>query len=127
LRFLPAILLDAWASLPYDETAVRGSRLQLLMKTARLRHERFSFFKGSCGIGDGGSRGIGAATVRLLVEAGAKVVFNYQKARAAADALVKECGAERCHAVACDLSGTETAAALVEAAVERFGRVDIWW
>ena len=73
----------------------------------------------------GGSRGIGAATVRLLVEAGAKVVFNYQKARAAADTLVKECGAERCHAVACDLSGTDTAAALVEAAVARFGRVDI--
>lgn len=73
----------------------------------------------------GGSRGIGAATVRLLVEAGAKVVFNYQKARAAADTLVKECGAERCHAVACDLNGTETAAGLVEAAAGRFGRVDI--
>ena len=73
----------------------------------------------------GGSRGIGAATVRLLVDAGAKVVFNYQKARAAADTLVKECGAERCHAVASDLSGTDTAAALVEAAVVRFGRVDI--
>jgi 3-oxoacyl-[acyl-carrier protein] reductase len=26
----------------------------------------------------GGSRGIGAATVRLFVEAGARVAFNYQ-------------------------------------------------
>jgi hypothetical protein len=29
----------------------------------------------------GGSRGIGAATVRMFAAAGAKVVFNYQKAR----------------------------------------------
>ena len=29
----------------------------------------------------GGSRGIGAATVRLFAAAGAKVAFSYQKAR----------------------------------------------
>jgi len=77
----------------------------------------------------GGSRGIGAATVRLLAQAGAKVVFNYQKARDAAGKLVKECGSnygeDHCHAVACDLTGTETAQALVTAAVQRFGRLDI--
>jgi 3-oxoacyl-[acyl-carrier protein] reductase len=77
----------------------------------------------------GGSRGIGAATVRLLAQAGAKVVFNYQKARDAAEKLVQECGSsygeDRCHAVACDLTGTETAQALVAAAVQRFGRLDI--
>ena len=38
----------------------------------------------------GGSRGIGAATVRLLPPAGAKVVFNYQSAKAQADELVRE-------------------------------------
>jgi 3-oxoacyl-[acyl-carrier protein] reductase len=77
----------------------------------------------------GGSRGIGAATVRLLLEAGAKVVFNYQKAREQAERLVRECGQkfgeDRCHAVACDLTGTETARALVDAAVQRYGRLDI--
>jgi 3-oxoacyl-[acyl-carrier protein] reductase len=73
----------------------------------------------------GGSRGIGAATVRLLVEAGAKVVFNYQKAREQAERLVQECGRERCHAVACDLTGTETAQALVDSGVQCFGRLDI--
>jgi 3-oxoacyl-[acyl-carrier protein] reductase len=73
----------------------------------------------------GGSRGIGAATVRLLAQAGAKVVFNYQKARDAAEKLVQECGPKKCHAVACDLTGTETAEALVAAAVQRFGRLDI--
>ena len=77
----------------------------------------------------GGSRGIGAATVRLLAEAGARVVFNYQKAREQAERLVAEChsacGPERCHVVACDLTGTESAQTLVEAAVQRFGRLDI--
>jgi 3-oxoacyl-[acyl-carrier protein] reductase len=73
----------------------------------------------------GGSRGIGAAAVRMFVEAGAKVVFNYQKAKGPAEQLVKELGADNCAAVACDLSGTETALQLVSAAVQRFGRLDI--
>jgi 3-oxoacyl-[acyl-carrier protein] reductase len=73
----------------------------------------------------GGSRGIGAATVRMFVEAGAKVVFNYQKAKGPAEQLVKELGAGNCAAVACDLSGTQTAQQLVTAAVQHFGRLDI--
>jgi 3-oxoacyl-[acyl-carrier protein] reductase len=74
----------------------------------------------------GGSRGIGAAIVRRFVQAGAKVVFNYQRARDAAAKLAAECGPGRCHAVACDLTGTDTARSLVEAAVTRFGRLDIF-
>lgn len=73
----------------------------------------------------GGSRGIGAAAVRMFVEAGAKVVFNYQKAKAPAEQLVKELGADKCTAVACDLSGTQTAKQLVNAAIQRFERLDI--
>lgn len=72
----------------------------------------------------GGSRGIGAATVRLFVQAGAKVVFNYQKARDRADALVAELGAGNCHAVQANLSTAESAEVLVGATVERFGRLD---
>jgi 3-oxoacyl-[acyl-carrier protein] reductase len=72
----------------------------------------------------GGSRGIGAATVRLFVRAGAKVVFNYQKARAQAEALAAELGAPVCHAVQADLSNAPSAEALVRAAVDRFGRLD---
>src|SRR3954467_4804283 len=72
----------------------------------------------------GGSRGIGAATVRMFAAAGAKVVFNYQKAKDAADKLVAEIGPEQCHAVPMDLSTAESAEALVRAAVDRFGRVD---
>jgi len=73
----------------------------------------------------GGSRGIGAATVRMFVAAGARVLFNYEKSKQQADQLVKELGAENCAAVACNLSGTETARELVACAVDRFGRLDI--
>jgi len=72
----------------------------------------------------GGSRGIGAATVRLFAEAGAKVVFNYQKAKAEAQKLVAELGADQCHAVQADLDSAESSEALVSAVVERFGRLD---
>src|SRR5678816_3993553 len=49
----------------------------------------------------GGSRGIGAAAVRLFVAAGARVLFNYEKAKAPSEQLVKELGADNCAAVAC--------------------------
>jgi len=73
----------------------------------------------------GGSRGIGAAIVRLFVKAGARVVFNFQQARAAAEDLVRECGAERSLAVHADLSSADSAVPLLNAALERFGKVDI--
>jgi len=73
----------------------------------------------------GGSRGIGAATVRMFTAADAKVVFSYQKARAQAEALVSECGASNCHAIAAELSSPEAAHSLVAAAVAHFGRLDI--
>lgn len=73
----------------------------------------------------GGSRGIGAAAVRMFVAAGAQVMFNYEKSRSQAEKLVKEIGADRCAAVECNLSGTETARDLVAATVKKFGRLDI--
>ena len=73
----------------------------------------------------GGSRGIGAATVRMFVEAGAKVVFSFRAARAQADALVKECGASVCYSVPCDLNTPESARALIAETVRHFGRLDI--
>src|SRR5579864_4137817 len=73
----------------------------------------------------GGSRGIGAATVRLFAQAGAKIVFSYQSARSQADALAQECGPAGCHPVACNLNHPEAARSLVAAAVKHFGRLDI--
>jgi 3-oxoacyl-[acyl-carrier protein] reductase len=73
----------------------------------------------------GGSRGIGAATVRMFVAAGARVFFNYRQARGEAERLVAELGEASCAAMPCDLSGLESARRLVAAAVERFGRLDV--
>jgi len=72
----------------------------------------------------GGSRGIGAATVRMFAAAGARVAFNYQRAHAKAERLVEECGVEQAHAIQADLSGTSGAGALVQAVIERFGSLD---
>ncbi len=71
----------------------------------------------------GGSRGIGAATVRMFVAAGAQVAFNYHHSRAEADRLADSLG-QRCAALHADLASPSAAAALVEQTLERFGRLD---
>jgi 3-oxoacyl-[acyl-carrier protein] reductase len=73
----------------------------------------------------GGSRGIGAATVRMFAAAGAKVAFSYRSARSEAEALVKECGADVCYAIAAHLNTPDAARPLVAETVRRFGQLDI--
>jgi 3-oxoacyl-[acyl-carrier protein] reductase len=75
----------------------------------------------------GGSRGIGAATVKLLAEAGAKVVFSYRQAAQAARDMVRSCGRHAFHVVAlrAEVSRMADAKRLVSEAVRRFGRLDI--
>ena len=81
--------------------------------------------QGKVALISGGSRGIGAATVRLFTAAGAKVVFSYRSAARQAEALAKECGDAVCYAVASDLNSPEAARSLVAEAVKHFGRLDI--
>jgi 3-oxoacyl-[acyl-carrier protein] reductase len=74
----------------------------------------------------GGSRGIGAAAVRLFRQAGARVAFSYRSARAAAEALSNECGGpEHCLAISQDLATPDDGRALVAQTVQAFGRLDI--
>jgi len=73
----------------------------------------------------GGSRGIGAATVRLFRQAGARVVFSYRAADRQAQELVAECGGEEfCRAVKQELATVEDGAALIAAGAAVFGRID---
>ena len=73
----------------------------------------------------GGSRGIGAATVKMLVAAGARVMFAYEKNKRAADEVVAACGKEKCAGLAISLDDAASAKKLIEAAVQRFGQLDI--
>ena len=74
----------------------------------------------------GGSRGIGAATVRLFHQAGARIVFSYLQASAQAEALAAECGGpDRCIAVQQELRTPSDGHALASKAVSSFGRLDI--
>ena len=74
----------------------------------------------------GGSRGIGAAAVRLFREAGARVAFNYRSAKVAAEALSAELGGpENCVAIEQELASPEQGRTLVEKTVRAFGRIDV--
>ncbi|MBW4027918.1 MAG: SDR family oxidoreductase [Acidobacteria bacterium] len=73
----------------------------------------------------GGSRGIGAETVRLFRKAGARVAFNYRAAQPAAQALVEECGGpNNCIAFKQELASPEEGRELVFKAIAAFGRLD---
>ncbi|HUO33895.1 MAG TPA: SDR family NAD(P)-dependent oxidoreductase, partial [Candidatus Acidoferrum sp.] len=75
----------------------------------------------------GGSRGIGAATVKLFARAGADVVFNYNKSREASSAVEQEARKHgtRVESMKADLGKMADAKKLVEFARERLGRIDI--
>jgi 3-oxoacyl-[acyl-carrier protein] reductase len=75
----------------------------------------------------GGSRGIGAAAVKLFAEAGADVIFNYNKAREAAQQIEQEAGKHgtRVEAFKADVGRHADNKKLVDFAISRLGRLDI--
>ncbi len=75
----------------------------------------------------GGSRGIGAAAVKLFAQAGADVVFNYNKAKEPAlqvEADARKHGT-RVEAFKADVGRHNDNKKLVDFTIERLGRIDI--
>ncbi len=72
----------------------------------------------------GGASGMGAATARVLVRDGCKVILGDLNA-AALDELCADLGGENAAGQCCDVSDEADVVRLVDAAAERFGRLDI--
>lgn len=85
-----------------------------------------SEFEGKVVVVTGGSRGIGRATCLAFAELGAKVVVASRKLDAC-EAVVREIEGNggTAKAVACNISVLEDCANLIDAAVEKFGGVDV--
>ncbi|NNC71827.1 MAG: glucose 1-dehydrogenase [Sphingomonadaceae bacterium] len=81
------------------------------------------FFEDKVAIVTGGSRGIGASTVRKLAERGAKVAINYSSSKDEAEALAAAIG-DNAIAVHANLA-EGMAGELAEAALGKWGRIDL--
>jgi 3-oxoacyl-[acyl-carrier protein] reductase len=75
----------------------------------------------------GGSRGIGAAAVRLFAQAGADVVFNYFRSKDAAVQVAQEARKHgtRVEYLKADLGKMKDAKHLVDFTVQRLGKIDV--
>lgn len=73
----------------------------------------------------GASRGIGREAAVRMAAAGARVAVNYHRSEAAAAEVVGRIGDDRAFAFRADVADPEEAAAMVDATVARFGRLDV--
>jgi len=81
-------------------------------------------FTGKTAIVTGGSRGIGAACVKLLDQSGANVAFTYNSNHRAAESVAKELKNENYYCKI-DLSEEAEIKLFVKSTYEKFGRIDI--
>ena len=84
-------------------------------------------FAGKTAVVTGGSRGLGRAVCLELAKGGANVVLCYAGNEAAAGETVVACEAlgAKALAVRCDVAKADEVKALMDAAVQAFGRIDI--
>ncbi|MGB3269934.1 MAG: glucose 1-dehydrogenase [Rhodanobacter sp.] len=86
-----------------------------------------SKLKDKVAIVTGASKGMGAGIARQLAADGAKVVVNYASSKAGADKVVAdiEAAGGKAVAVGADVTSKTQVEALVKAAIDNFGRLDI--
>jgi len=86
-----------------------------------------SALAGKTAVVTGSSRGVGAATAKLLAAEGANVVINYRQKAPRANKVVAEIEAAggKAVAVGADLTTAEGLEALLSAAIESFGGLDL--
>ena len=84
-------------------------------------------FEGKVALVTGGTRGIGKAIALKLASEGASVAINYSRSKEHADATVAEIRAlgVRGEAYQCDVGDRDAVFAMVRAAGEEFGRIDV--
>jgi 3-oxoacyl-[acyl-carrier protein] reductase len=84
-------------------------------------------FKGQVILVTGGSRGIGRATAAAFGRAGGQVAITYRSQKADADAVVQAIvdGGGEALALQADITESAAPAAIVEAVVKRWGRLDV--
>jgi NAD(P)-dependent dehydrogenase (short-subunit alcohol dehydrogenase family) len=84
-------------------------------------------FTGKVALVTGGSRGLGAATVRMLAEQGADIAFTYHAEAGLAEAVASDARARGVKVVAfqADQADTSRAGVLIDDVVAHFGGLDI--
>ena len=93
--------------------------------------ESRSSLAGRIALVTGGSRGVGAATSKLLAARGANVIVNYFKNKDAADKVVEEINKEArgtegyAIAIQADVTKLTQVEYMVGEAIQRYGRIDI--
>src|SRR5579871_1749002 len=108
-------------------SASRTSWYELQLRSSAHLGGLMISLAGKAAVITGGSRGIGAAAVKLFARAGADVVFNYHKNKEAAAQVELEArkNGTRVESIQADLGKMAGAKKLIEFDGQRLGRIDV--